>query len=777
MLLFIRFLGRYQRTWANAFCIAAIAATAVPALAADEVRGVWCSRFQWGSDVPATAQANLLNTMNGAQAGNFNAVFLQSRGQCDVLYPSPYEPWSPIVSNPDGANPGWDPMAFSVYAAHARGLQLHAYFNTHTIWGSATPPSTTNYPTHIMNVHPEWQLHNGSGGIPAFSEYRYMNPGIPEADAWVRLQAAYLVANYDIDGLHFDRVRMTEPGYGKNPLVINRWDNPSTPAPNDGTGNPENLGWDAFMRDCVTRQVMNMYGQTFRMKPWVALSSAPLGLWDYSAYATLGGYSTTFHYGYRRGQDAKAWMQMGAQDFIVPQIYWNNGGTKPDFNEVFDDWLAAGDLHGRGVVPASNMSNGHEEVTSHALYARSQGELGKNSLGHNIWHSGNTLFSSWSAPGAPYEVPANFPALPWKAAEGAITGNVYADACQTTAAVDAWITRTGSSWTALSSGDGFFSFLRVAPGTYTVTVNHPSLGTINVPSVVVTAGKATHITVAPGSIADAPTNLTASIRPGLTTVALSWNDNATSESGYEIYRATQPDGPFTKLATVAANITAYVDDAVLYVTDNTWNGSFYYQVRAGSSCTATGSNIAAAALTWVPDMIIESRNWSGGSGDMYGEVASAGAAFGNTTAKSLVTGPRVRASGSRWTGNSSDNSYADFIPRILVNANYEVMVTGPNAVNGLNVHSPGTVLDVRNGATVVETRTYDNSRFNTALTDQWMSLSPPLIMEFPAGKARTIRLTNTHDASANSGNRFNVDSIRLRFVSNVPVGVSTWSVE
>lgn len=458
-----------------------------------EVRGVWCSRFQWASDSPATAQGNISATMANAQSGNFNCVFFQVRGQCDTLYPSPHEPWSPLVTSPDGVHPGWDPMQFAITQAHSRGLQLHAYFNTHTIWGSATPPSYA--PTHVYWQHGDpnnpaardWLLHDSTGSPAPFNEYHYMNPGIPDADAHVRREAMHLVSTYDIDGLHFDRVRMTTAGYGRNPIAVARWDDAATPAPNDGPGNPDQLGWDDFMRDCITRAVVNMCGEAWSIDPDVLLSSAPLGLRVQSDYP---GYPSGFFYGYPRGQDAAAWMVLGAQDFVVPQIYWADGGALPDFSSVYPPWQALAGAAGRACVPGSNMSNGQAEVENHALIARAGG-----AAGHNIWHSGSTNYANWVSAGQPYAQPAAFPTFPWRQTESVIVGRVYRGD-GTTPVTDAWITRNGSSWTALSSGDGFYCFLRVPPGGgHTISATHPAYGTAQVTNVSTTAGLATTVDI------------------------------------------------------------------------------------------------------------------------------------------------------------------------------------------------------------------------------------------------------------------------------------------
>ena len=100
----------------------------------------------------------------------------------------------------------------------------------------------------------------------------------------------------------------------------------------------------------------------------------------------------------------------------------------------------------------------------------------------------------------------------------------------------------------------------------------------------------------------APTALAASPSSS-TQVSLSWTDNASDETGFEIERSTSGiGGPFSPLATVAANTTSYPDQGLTASTE------YCYQVRAvnnvgpsayaGPTCATTlGSSTAALSFS------------------------------------------------------------------------------------------------------------------------------------------------------------------------------------
>src|SRR5207247_1261813 len=145
------------------------------------MRGVWVAtvnNLDWPSRRDLTAeeqQRELTAIFDRAAALHLNAIFLQVRPMADAIYPSSLEPWSEFL----GAPPAYDPLAFAVAEAHARGLELHAWFNP-------------------------FRGHAPAKNAYQYGQYVWMDPGDEAVQQRTLDVIADVVRRYDIDGVHLD---------------------------------------------------------------------------------------------------------------------------------------------------------------------------------------------------------------------------------------------------------------------------------------------------------------------------------------------------------------------------------------------------------------------------------------------------------------------------------------------------------------------------------------------------------------------------------------------
>ena len=207
-----------------------------PASPTPEARALWVSRFEYGS------ATDIDSIVARAARTNFNVIFFQVRGAGDAFYHSDLEPCAVALCGSLGnGRPSWDPLAVAVGAAHARGLQLHAWINALSGWsaGGATScsllqPSPAGSPLHMLIAHPDWRVVDASQSAQpcpdAPNEYLYVSPGILAVRAHLARVAADIARRYSVDGIHLDRIRYPGPAwshdttsrrvFGKDPIAF-----------------------------------------------------------------------------------------------------------------------------------------------------------------------------------------------------------------------------------------------------------------------------------------------------------------------------------------------------------------------------------------------------------------------------------------------------------------------------------------------------------------------------------------------------------------------------
>jgi len=302
-----------------------------------ELRGVWVTRFTWTGASPDTISPdtinpdtirnNIINIMEQAAMANFNTVFFQVRGQAEVLYPSTIETWSKLVGEKD---PGFDPVALAIDEAHRHGLTFYAYINLLPLWNEENPPKDSNhlYYRHGPNVSYDscWVCFGQDGRPMKLNEYYYLNPAHPEVKSYLKRVIRHFVQNYDVDGLHFDRIRYPGDNYLFDPISIKQFEKDSLESP---------LSRGDWARRKLTDLIEDVVAEALLIKPYLHISAATWGLYrtdDLKGYKQFGsGYHNYY-------QDAIDWLDRGILDFIVPMIYWDMPNPKPNFHELWADF-------------------------------------------------------------------------------------------------------------------------------------------------------------------------------------------------------------------------------------------------------------------------------------------------------------------------------------------------------------------------------------------------------------------------------------------------------
>lgn len=294
-----------------------------------EMRGVWIAtvdNIDWPSKpgLPVVRQkAELLDLLDRAKSLNLNAVFLQIRPAADAFYDSKIEPWSEFLSGEMGRAPApfYDPLAFAIEAAHARGLELHAWFNPYRarFAGAKTPLS----PDHIGRTRPDL--------VKSYGKLLWLDPGEAEVQELTTRVVLDVVRRYDIDGVHFDDYFYPYQELDAQNQLIPFPDEASFARYRNGGGL---LNRDDWRRENVNSLVEKLNREIHQIKPYLRFGISPFGIWRPGFPAQIEGYDAYA----KLYADARKWLQLGWVDYMVPQLYWKIEQTPQSFPVLLDWW-------------------------------------------------------------------------------------------------------------------------------------------------------------------------------------------------------------------------------------------------------------------------------------------------------------------------------------------------------------------------------------------------------------------------------------------------------
>ncbi|MCX4910160.1 glycoside hydrolase family 10 protein [Streptomyces sp. NBC_00878] len=273
------------------------------------LRGMWLATVanrDWPSKPGLTAaqqRAELLAHLDQAVERRLNAVIFQVRPTADALWPSPYEPWAQCLTGVQGKAPGWDPLGTAVKEAHARGLELHAWFNPYRIANHTDP--TKLVASHPARKHPDW--------VVPYGGKLYYNPGLPEVRTFVQDAMLDAVKKYALDAVHWDDYFYPYPVAGQV------FDDDAAFAEYGGDFSDR----AAWRRNNIDRLVLETADRIGKVRPGTQFGISPFGVWRNAETDSLGSDTRAGVQTYDDlHADTRKWVREGWIDYIVPQLYW-----------------------------------------------------------------------------------------------------------------------------------------------------------------------------------------------------------------------------------------------------------------------------------------------------------------------------------------------------------------------------------------------------------------------------------------------------------------------
>ncbi len=361
-----------------------------------EFRAAWVAsvyNIDWPSRkaLPrATQQAELRRLLDKMVAMKMNAVIFQVRPNADALYASRYEPWSHWVSGRMGVSPGYDPLKYCIQQAHARGIEVHAWFNPFRALPSKNIPASRN---HVTKTNRRV--------IRNFKTSQWMDPSSSFTQKRALAVIMDVTKRYDVDGIHIDDYFYPYPDVDKS-------------------GRPKQIFPDgkspAQRRAVVDRFVQRMYSSVKSAKPWVRVGISPFGIWRPGVPAGTTARIDAYRH---LSADSRKWLSRGWCDYLSPQLYWRIN-SEQSFTRLLSWWRQQGTrpvwpgIASARVKSSEDPGRPASEIVNQVKLSRT---VGRNYVGHVFWSMKSLMQNrggvSQSLVRNVYQEPALVPPMPW----------------------------------------------------------------------------------------------------------------------------------------------------------------------------------------------------------------------------------------------------------------------------------------------------------------------------------------------------------------------------
>lgn len=309
----------------------------------------------------AEQQRELTAILDCAQQLRLNTLILQVRPECDAIYPSKLEPWSEYLTGAQGRapSPAWDPLAAAIEGAHARGIELHAWFNPYRARAGAATSKPAK--SHVSQTNPS--------AVVGYGANLWCDPGNPVVQRRALAVIEDVLARYDVDGVHLDDYFYPYPEK-RQPFP----DGASFRRYRAGGGKLALADW---RRHNVDEFIAGLYATVKKTKPWVKVGISPFGIARPGVPKGIAAGIDQYDQLYA---DVPKWLRSGWCDYLAPQLYWPIEQKAQSYPVLLGWWIEQNQL-GRLIVPGIFTSK-HPQAEIVAQVARTAQTPGASGIVH-----------------------------------------------------------------------------------------------------------------------------------------------------------------------------------------------------------------------------------------------------------------------------------------------------------------------------------------------------------------------------------------------------------
>ncbi|MBX3728579.1 MAG: family 10 glycosylhydrolase [Candidatus Sumerlaeia bacterium] len=275
-----------------------------------EVRGVWLTNVD---STVLDSRARIAEAMQFLADHHFNIVYVVVWNKALTLYPS--EVMAKRFGIPiDPRHAGRDPLQEVIEEAHARGIEVVAWFEYgFSCWHESLGPGGG----HIVAKYPHWAARDRDGKLATKNGFEWLDALHPEVQDFMLSLVLEVARKYKVDGVQGDDRLPAMPslaGYDERTQDLYLRETGTLPP-----ADYKNLEWVQWRADKLTEFLARLHREVKAVNPRLTVSMSP-SYYDWSLTEYL--------------QDSKTWTDRGLVDTIHPQAYRR---TFEAYKSIVDD--------------------------------------------------------------------------------------------------------------------------------------------------------------------------------------------------------------------------------------------------------------------------------------------------------------------------------------------------------------------------------------------------------------------------------------------------------
>ncbi len=278
------------------------------------VKSVWFTYYELQSlmtDNEGTFYGNIKTAFETVKNIGFNTVTVQVRPCADAFYKSNYFPSSKYCFGIQGAELPFDPLGVMCTVADELGLRIEAWINPYRVSQESDINSLCD-----TNIAKLWYNDEKTKSyVSVLKKGIYFNPAIRDVTELITNGVREIVANYNIDGIHFDDYFY--------PTTHKKIDKKEYKEYKSGGGE---LSLGDWRRENINTMVKSVYSAVKEIKPAVTFGISP-------ASNISNNYKNLY-------ADVEKWAgSEGFADYICPQIYFGFKNVYQPFMFTTKKWI------------------------------------------------------------------------------------------------------------------------------------------------------------------------------------------------------------------------------------------------------------------------------------------------------------------------------------------------------------------------------------------------------------------------------------------------------